>query len=130
MDKTDEIVQYFVINKEFNMSPGKLASQVAHVATIITKKYTELDCYCKANLYISETDFDNMVIWNKWFNTDQKKIILHGKEKDLLKLIDNGFAYIRDNGLTEIPKGTLTCVGLPPMYKSEAQRYVKRLQIF
>lgn len=107
----DELVQYFIVNKEVSMSRGKIASQVAHVATIIA-----VECSDSANFV-------------NWYVGQQKKIILQGKEKDLLKLIEQGFYSIRDNGLTEIPQGTLTCVGLYPMKRSEAQQYVKRLQV-
>jgi len=110
----DEIVQYFIVNSELNMSAGKVGAQIGHVATIIAVEYSNSE----------NEDFDN------WYENDQKKIILRGKQKDLEKLIDAGFYYIRDNGLTEIPSGSLTCCGLPPMPKNEAQKYVKRLQLY
>jgi PTH2 family peptidyl-tRNA hydrolase len=108
----DEIVQYFVVNKDVEMSKGKMAVQVAHVATIIALKY------------INTGDF------KEWYEGNQKKIVLQGNKKDLLKLIVKGFDFIRDNGLTEIEKDTLTCVGLQPMRRSMAQKYIKRLQLF
>jgi peptidyl-tRNA hydrolase len=109
----DELIQYYVVNQDLNMSTGKVAAQVAHVATIIA---------------MYEGGNDN---FHNWFQkSDQKKIILKGKQKDLEKLIDQGFYYIRDNGLTEIPAGSLTVAGLPPMPKSEAQQYVKRLRLY
>lgn len=107
----EELVQYFIVNKEVQMSEGKTAAQVAHVATIIAVECSH------------STNFVN------WYVGDQKKVILQGKEKDLLKLIEKGFYFIRDNGLTEIPTDTLTCVGLPPMRRSDAQHHVKRLQV-
>jgi len=110
----NEIVEYFVVNSELNMSAGKVAAQVAHVATIIA---------------VGKNNKRWDLFW-QWYELDQKKIILRGKQKDLEKLIDAGFYYIRDNGLTEIEKGSLTCVGLEPMPKSEAQKYVKRLQLY
>ena len=108
----DELVEYFVVNSELNMSTGKVCAQVGHIATIIAVEYCDQD-----------------IFW-KWYQKDQKKIILCGKQKDLEKLIDAGFYYIRDNGLTEVPKNSLTVVGLPPMLKSEAQKFVKRLQLY
>jgi len=108
----DELVEYFVVNSELDMSAGKISAQVVHVATIIAVEFAEFD--------------DN---FDAWYTKDQKKIILRGKQKDLEKLITAGFYYIKDNGLTEIPKGSLTVCGLPPMLKSEAQRFVKRLQL-
>lgn len=115
MERTEkldnELVSYYVVNKEVEMSKGKVAAQVAHVATIIA--LANKDSY----------------EFNKWYFNSQKKIILQGKEKDLLKLIEQGFHYIKDNGLTELPKGTLTCVGLPPMKKEYAKQYVKRMRL-
>jgi len=107
----DELVQYFVVNKELNMSPGKIAAQVAHVATNIT--YNE----------------HGTEDWEEWFENDQPKIVLRGKEKDLLKLIEMGAYSIRDNGRTEIPENSLTCVGFPPTSKSEMKRILGRLQL-
>lgn len=110
----EEIIEYFVVNSELNMSAGKVAAQVGHVATIIAV----------------ENSIKRWDLFWQWYESDQKKIILRGKQKDLEKLIDAGFYYIRDNGLTEIPKESLTVVGLPPMLKSDAQKYVKRLQLY
>jgi peptidyl-tRNA hydrolase, PTH2 family len=109
----DELIQYFIVNEEVKMSAGKLAGQVAHVATDIAIK-------CHDDKAFQE--------WHT--SALHKKIVLQGKEKDLLRLIDHGFTYARDAGLTEIPEGTLTVVGLPPMKRSAAQGYVKRLQIY
>ena len=109
----DELVEYFIINSELNMSAGKISAQVGHVATIIAVKHS-----------IIKWDY-----FYEWYETNQKKIILRGKQKDLEKLIEAGFYYIRDIGCNEVEAGSLTCVGLPPMPKSEAQKYVKRLQL-
>lgn len=109
----DELVQYFIVNEDVKMSAGKLAVQVAHAATQIAIEYREDETF------------------QKWHNGDlHKKVVLQCKEKDLLKLIDCGFAHTRDAGLTEIPTGTLTVVGLPPMKRSDAQQYVKRFQLY
>lgn len=112
----DEIVQYFVVNKDLGMSTGKTSAQVAHVATMIAVHFAMIDT-------------DNKDFWY-WYNIDnQKKIILQGKQKDLDRLSEHFFS-IRDNGLTEIPKNSLTVIGLPPMKKSEAKQYIKRLQLY
>lgn len=110
----DELVQYYVVNKELNMSKGKMSAQVAHGATISAVMLSEQETF------------------QKWYEKDQKKIILQGKEKDLHKILSNvTYSFmVTDNGLTEIPKGSKTVVVLPPMKKSEAQKYVKRLQLF
>jgi len=129
----DEIVQYFVVNSEIKISAPKLSAQIGHVATIITHEITKLmyQSLSENKVYINPNIMINIDDWIKWYDNgkNQKKIILKGKEKQLLKLIDQGFYYIRDNGLTELLPNTLTVCGLPPMKRSEAQKYVKRLQL-
>ena len=107
----EELVQYYIVNKDLEMSKGKVSAQVAHVATIIA------------------VDSCNYGDFKEWYNKDQKKIILQAHQKDLEKLIDKGFYYIRDNGLTEIPEDSLTVVGLGIMTRIEARQYTKRLQL-
>jgi peptidyl-tRNA hydrolase len=114
----DELIQYYVVNndliKEYDMSPGKIAAQVAHVATIIA-----ID---------NMNNIDRTKFYN-WMEEGQKKIVLRGNQKDLEKLVNMGFNHVRDLGLTEIPANSLTVVGLGVMLRSEAQQYVKRLQL-
>jgi PTH2 family peptidyl-tRNA hydrolase len=109
----NEIVQYFIVNYELNMSSGKAMAQVGHVARISTLRYQDTD------------------IFKEWNSSDAPRIvILRGKEKDLLKLIEQDFVFIRDKGFTEVPPDSLTAVVLPPMRKIDAQVYIKRLQIY
>jgi len=127
MENENEIVQYFIVNSEIKISAPKLSAQIGHVATIITHEiinnYYTIDKHEVMEKYIE---------WKQWYNNgkNQKKIILRGKEKQLLKLIEQGFYYIRDNGNNELPSGTLTAVGLPPMKRNEAQKYIKKLQLY
>jgi peptidyl-tRNA hydrolase len=108
----DELVQYYIVNKDLGMSSRKIAAQVAHVATIIASEECE-------NSKFSE-----------WYIIhNQKKIILGGHKKVLEKLVEQGFYYIKDNGLTEIPPNSLTCVGLGVMTREEAKPFIKRLQL-
>lgn len=104
MNNHDEIVSYYVINKELKMSAPKLSGQVGHVLTKIIMKYQH------------EEDF------KEWYNDgegNQTKIILKGSQKELEKLIALGWEFQKDLGRTEIISGSLTCVGLKPMKKSE-----------
>lgn len=116
MNNLDEVVSYYVVNKELGMSAPKLAGQISHVATKIAMKYQ------------NEEDFKE---WYSDGNGDQTKIILRGSEKELMKLIDLGWEFQRDLGRTEIAANSLTCVGLKPMRKQEVIekfKMVKRLQ--
>lgn len=115
-DMNDEIVQYIVVNKELGMSTGKVSAQVAHVAMMM-------------GIHYGMVDNDNDDFWFWYTCNEQKKIILQGKQKDLEKLAEK-FFFVIDSGYTEIPKDSLTVVGLPPMRKSEAKQYIKRLQLY
>lgn len=113
----NELIQYYIVNKDLKMGSGKIAAQVAHVATIIA---IEEGTSIEPEIY---TKFDD------WYANDQKKVVLGGHQKDLEKLVGQGFYYIRDNGLTEIAPNSLTCVGLGVMTRKEAKPYIKRLQL-
>lgn len=86
---------YFIVNYELNMSAGKIATQVSHCTTrfVLENHHTQ--------------EFKD------WYNNGktQTKIVLKGSQK-LLEELEPHYISIRDNGLTEIEKGSLTCVCL------------------
>lgn len=129
-----KIVEYILVNKELNMSVGKIAGQVAHVQTIIDNKIFELVLSEEIleedsmGSFAKEKELTNN--YYDWFYSgSQTKIILRAKEKDLLKAIDMGAVYIRDNGLTEIPSGSLTVVGFFPQPKDNLVDFTKKFQL-
>lgn len=135
-----KIVEYILVNKELNMSVGKIAGQVAHVQTVIDNKIFELDdkIYFLSEEILDEDIMDTRFAKEKelinnyydWlYSGSQTKIILRAKEKDLLKAIDMGAVYIRDNGLTEIPSGSLTVVGFFPQPKDNLVDFTKKFQL-
>jgi peptidyl-tRNA hydrolase, PTH2 family len=118
MNKRD-LVQYFIVNKELNMSKGKTAAQVAHAATLSTLAMMSSD----SPFQNRQTDFV------EWVQTGMKKIVLKGKAGELVKLEEEGYFSIHDSGLTEIKEGSLTVVALPPMEKFEAKEIVGHLTL-
>lgn len=86
---------YFIVNYELNMSAGKIATQVSHCTTrfVLENHHTQ--------------EFKD------WYNNGktQTKIVLKGSQK-LLEELEPRYISIRDNGLTEVEKGSLTCVCL------------------
>lgn len=135
-----KLVEYILVNKELNMSVGKIAGQVAHVQTVIDNKIFELDdkIYFLSEEVLDEDIMDVRFAKEKelinnyydWlYSGSQTKIILRAKEKDLLKAIDMGAMYIRDNGLTEIPSGSLTAVGFFPQPKDNLVDFTKKFQL-
>lgn len=129
-----KIVEYILVNKELNMSVGKIAGQVAHVQTVIDNKIFEL---VLSEEILEEDSMDSFAkekeLTNNYYDWlysgSQTKIILRAKEKDLLKAIDMGAMYIRDNGLTEIPSGSLTAVGFFPQPKDNLVDFTKKFQL-
>ena len=132
----DKIVEYIIINKELDMGVGKIAGQVAHVQTIIDNNFKHIadnsqrNFYLKTGIELDEKDLSVLEWYEKWFLVgSQTKIVLKAKEKDLLNAIKLGGFEVRDNGLTEIPKGSLTVVGFIPQPKSNLEKFTKRLQL-
>ena len=114
-------VEYILVNKDLDMSVGKIAGQVAHVQTMI-----DYECF-----YGDLDEFDN---YEEWLENGQKKVILRAKESKLQQAIKLGGIPVRDHGLTEIPENSLTVVGFLPCLEkdneeSELRKFVKRLQL-
>lgn len=138
----DKIVEYIIINKDLGMSTGKMIGQAAHVQTLISDKIYQMDLALsekyggivtdeklKGSLIDTVNSLYVLDYFDWLLSGSQTKIILKGKEKDLLKAIEIGGIPVKDNGLTEIPKGSLTAVGFLPQPKSQLQHFTKRLQL-
>jgi len=94
-----------VVRSDLKMSKGKLAVQVAHAA--VTAFY---------ELLRERPEEARM-----WLEEGQPKIVCKvGSEAELMKLLERARelglkgVVIRDAGLTELPPGTITCIGLGP----------------
>lgn len=100
-----EYKMVIVTRSNLNLSPGKLAAQVAHAAVICA----------------IDTKKKNSKWFNKWQNEGGKKAVVKVesekefyplKEKaEKLKIIAH---IITDAGHTEIPEGTITVLGIGP----------------
>ncbi|MDQ0156654.1 aminoacyl-tRNA hydrolase [Robertmurraya andreesenii] len=115
MDYENEIIQYFVINRDLNMDAGKVAAQVAHAATIST-----INMVSAKNCQFPDY-FDYFV---EWYQSGMSKIVLKGTEGELHKLKENGFYVIRDRSFLEVPEGALTVISLPPMPRIIGERFI------
>ncbi len=93
-----------VIRKDLRLSPGKMAVQTCHAAVTCALASK------KKNKY-----------FNEWYREGQKKVVLKCDDEahmDFLKEVadKNGLvtSIVSDAGLTEVPPGTRTCLGIGP----------------
>ncbi|MHA1595949.1 MAG: peptidyl-tRNA hydrolase Pth2 [Candidatus Baldrarchaeia archaeon] len=100
-----EYKQVIVVRTDIKMSKGKLAAQVAHASVTAAEV---------ARIRYHEW-------WNAWFLQGQKKVVLKVKSLDeLIKIKEEAereklpVAMIQDRGLTELPPGTITALGIGP----------------
>lgn len=97
--------QVIVIRTDLKMSRGKIAVQVAHAAVSAAE----------------EARKHAPSVWRDWLWEGQKKVVVKvASEAALLTLREKAerarlpFYLIRDRGLTEIPPGTITALGIGP----------------
>ena len=109
-----------VIRDDLKLSPGKLSVQVAHAS---------VSCAMKAKSTKTK-------IFNDWFSEGQRKIVL--KVGDLKELEDiekkaksKGLMTekIMDAGLTEVPPGTITCLGIGPARAEDVDKVTGHLKL-
>ncbi len=92
----EDLRMYILVNKDIEISKGKLAGQVGHAV---------------ATYFYSMLAFMPQLIKN-YMSTAQKKIILYSSQTMLQELEDRGYIAIRDKGWTELQTNTLTCINL------------------
>jgi len=106
------------VRTDLKLSKGKTAVQVAHAAVI---------CAINAKKH-------HRSIFSRWYKEGQKKVVVKVKDlEDLHTLRENARQrgligeIVRDAGLTEIPPGTITCVGIGPARNEEIDRITGKL---
>jgi len=94
-----------VVRGELRLSAGKAAVQVAHAAVMLTRAAERRDPSGLA----------------AWLDAGQKKIALVVSSLDELEQLERmaraqriPTVWVEDAGLTEVPPGTRTCLGLGP----------------
>lgn len=115
--KESEYKQCIVIRTDLNLSAGKTAVQAAH-ASILSYEQTKRGD--RAN----------------WLRSGQKKVALRVKSLEDLYLIRDEakqlgfpFAIVSDAGLTEVPPGTVTSLGIGPSKSTELDKITGDLKL-
>src|SRR5215210_4805362 len=100
-----EFKQVIIVRRDVNMGIGKIAAQVAHAAVMGAEK-----------VKASRKDW-----FNSWFGGGQAKVVVKVKNvEELIKVRNRAeelylpVVQVQDSGLTQIPPGTITCIGIGP----------------
>ncbi|MCS7124098.1 MAG: peptidyl-tRNA hydrolase Pth2 [Candidatus Bathyarchaeota archaeon] len=112
--------QVIVMRVDLKMSKGKIAAQAGHAAVSAAEE---------ARKHKRE--------WFKaWLNEGQCKVVVKVKsEKELLELEKQAkglgipCALISDRGLTEVPPGTITCLGIGPAPVEQVDKITGKLPL-
>ena len=94
-----------VMRTDLGMSVGKMIAQACHAAVDVSEKSKQ----------------ENHAGWRKWRDEGAKKVALQvDSQEELEELAEKAdrlgivYSVIQDRGLTEVPPGSITALGLGP----------------
>lgn len=110
-----------VVRKDLVLTPGKMAVQVAHASvTCALQCKKEKERWFKA-----------------WYGEGQKKVVVKVSTlrdlyelKTLAETLGITTSLVQDAGLTEVPPGTVTCLGIGPGPDPEIDKVTGSLPLF
>lgn len=107
--------QVIIVRKDLKLGKGKLAAQVAHAAILASEK----------------SKFKN-----KWEKEGQKKVVLWCKNLEELLFLHKRaksnnlpVVLVEDAGLTQIKKGTKTCIAIGPAFENKIDKITGKLKL-
>jgi len=116
-----EYKQVLVFRKDLKMGKGKIAAQAGHAAVSAAQAAFER----------------HRNWWEAWLFEGQRKIAVKvPTEKELHELEEAAeklglpHALIVDRGLTQIPEGTVTCLGIGPAPEKLVDKLTGKLPLF
>ncbi|MCL4381956.1 peptidyl-tRNA hydrolase Pth2 [Candidatus Marsarchaeota archaeon] len=116
----DEIKQAIILRTDLEMSKGKIAAQAAHASL----------------MSFFEAEKRDKEVTREWLEKGEKKIVLKVSDEDSLIKLYNAFkfkkvpcALVTDAGLTEIPPGSKTALGIGPWYGSAINEFTSMLKL-
>jgi len=117
---TQEFKQVIVVRSDLKMGKGKISAQVAHAAVLAAEK----------------TKKTRKSVYKEWASTGQAKVVVKVNSLDSLldihlKAETEGLvtSIIEDRGLTQLPPGTVTCIGIGPGHSSKIDRITSSLKL-
>ena len=115
-----EFKQVVVFRSDLKLGKGKIAAQAGHAAVSAAE----------------EARKRHRSWWEAWLYEGQRKIAVKVKsEKELLELEEQAkelalpSALIVDRGLTQVPEGTVTCLGIGPAPAEKVDKLTGKLPL-
>ena len=115
-----EYKQVLVFRQDLPLGKGKIAAQAGHAAVSAAQ-----DAYTNQKKW-----------WEAWLYEGQRKIVVKVKDEKELRELEEAaeevglpHALIVDAGLTEIPAGTVTCLGIGPAPADRVDRLTSQLKL-
>jgi len=115
-----EYKQVIIFRSDLKLSKGKLAVQAGHAAVSAAEEARK-----------RHRDW-----WESWIFEGQRKIAVKVKDETELSELESAaddlglpHALIVDRGLTEIPEGTVTCLGIGPAPAEKIDRLTGKLPL-
>ena len=112
--------QVIAVRTDIKMSKGKLAAQVGHAAVSAAE----------------QTRKTHPEWWKEWMKEGQCKIVVKVKDEEELRKLEVeakelglSTALICDRGLTELPPGTVTCLGIGPAPTDQIDKITGKLPL-
>jgi PTH2 family peptidyl-tRNA hydrolase len=116
----DEIKQVVIVRADLDMGKGKIGAQIGH-AVILS--------------YL-EAERKDERITKEWLSSGQKKIVLKVTDEEALIKLYKAFqfkripcAIVNDAGLTQLPPGTTTALGVGPWKSGELDFITGKLKL-
>ncbi len=116
----EEIKQAILVRADLDMGRGKLGAQIAHASVLSFLEAQKVD--------------KEMAM--EWLDTGQKKIVLKVDDEESLKKLYAAFrfkkvpcALVNDAGLTQLPPGTTTTLGIGPWKSKEIDIFTEKLKL-
>ncbi|MFL6483002.1 MAG: peptidyl-tRNA hydrolase Pth2 [Nitrososphaera sp.] len=115
-----EFKQVIIVRRDISMGTGKIAAQVAHAAVMGAERVKAF----------------RQEWFNSWFNKGQAKVVVKVKNiEELMTVRERAeelnlpVVQVRDSGLTQIPSGTITCIGIGPAPSELIDRVTLELKL-
>ena len=118
---SDDIKLVVVVRTDLGLTKGKMAVQVAHASV-----------NCAMQAYTR-----GRKVYDEWYRGGQKKIVAKvATTRELLELKSMAegkgliTSLVTDAGLTQVPPGTTTCLGIGPAHAKDVDPLTGHLGLF